>query len=269
MRLLFRRLSIPGFAALALAGCGGGGEAEKSGDVMFRKEPEIRTEVQGRQPRRGQPVPRGLAAGVPFTVRKALPGARLELENGRTVRLRGILPPPEGTRAAESLDRWLAKWCEGQTIVLEMDEERLDESGAGVAWASLQVLAAEPDAKSSGLPRPVDLSAAAAGMGLVRAWPSPPDLRRTEAVEFAQREAREAGLGIWARGAPPLPATAFAAGATRYHLSGCPLARGAAERAFESPQAAEQAGFLPCPACRPRECLRVPGGIRPGANATE
>lgn len=267
------RLLVLAAASLA-AGCGGEPAGPRP-EVRFLEEPEIRAQILGRGPDRPRDPPKEVVGGYPFVVKEVLPGGRLELENDRVVRLLGVLPPPPESEAGKALERWLVRWCEGDPadaahperrprVVLEFDAEPADGQGTPIAWAFLEIVPVDPAKKRTLVPQRVFLSGALVGLGLARAWPAPPNLRYAEPLETIEEEARRGRLGIWSDGRPPPPGPAFVAGKTQYHLKGCPLAGGAADRPFRSPLEAERAGLKPCPACRPGTNLEVPKGVAAG-----
>ncbi|MCB9079253.1 MAG: lamin tail domain-containing protein [Anaerolineaceae bacterium] len=123
------------------------------------------------------------------TVARVVDGDTIELTDGRRIRYIGVNTPERGqpyyTEASE-VNRQLV---DGRTVQLEFDQDTFDQYGRTLAYiwvdgvmANLEIIV----------------------RGYANAFTVPPNVKYDETFRQAEREAREAGRGLWAGSAVPL-----------------------------------------------------------------
>lgn len=118
-------------------------------------------------------------------VKKVIDGVTIELLNGERVRYIGVRLPqfvsPLGdyAREAEEAQRRL---IEGKKVRLEFDRERKDEEGRFLAYVYQDGLM---------------INEWLVANGYLQAVVSPPNTKYADNFQKLEKEAREAGLGIW------------------------------------------------------------------------
>lgn len=174
-------------------------------------------------------------------------GDTLVLDGGLTVRVLGIDAPEmekEG-RAAEFLAHQakaaLAEMTLHQTVRLEYDRQRYDHHGRVLAYLLL------PDGTL--------VNAELVRRGLARVYFHAPNERYRESLLSAQREALEAGRGVWRKLLQQdEPYYLGNRHTQRLHRPDCPLAAKIAPAnrlRLESLKDAYLQGFSPCRSCQP------------------
>ena len=180
-------------------------------------------------------------------VSRVFDGDTLVLEDGARVRLDGIDAPEmehEGRPAeflAHKAKMALTDLTRGRKIRLEYDILRYDHYGRLLAYLFL------PDGTF--------INAEMVRLGLAHVYPHPPNLRYQETLLQAQREALEAGRGLWQKALTQDEPYYLANRSTlRFHRPECPLAAeiAAGNRVrLDSLRDAYFLGYSPCRSCRP------------------
>jgi micrococcal nuclease len=174
-------------------------------------------------------------------------GDTLTLTDGRRVRLLGIDAPElekEGQPAeflAHKAKKVLTDLTRGRRVRLEYDQLRYDRFQRLLAYVFLE----------DGTCVNRELVA----QGLARVYSQPPNTARQEELLAAQREALEAGRGIWREALKQDEDFYLANRKTlRFHRPGCHLAREIAPAnrlRLTSKKDAYLQGFSPCRTCKP------------------
>ncbi len=148
-----------------------------------------------------------------FRVRHVTDGDTLELENGEKVRYIGINAPEEQRREGE---RWVEdpepfaeeateenrKLVEGKKVRLEFDQEKRDRFGRLLAYVYVRIGffgGASYDGEVFLDSHEVFMNAYLIQKGLARPLSVPPNDRYRERFEKLAREAKQKGLGLYAR----------------------------------------------------------------------
>lgn len=174
-------------------------------------------------------------------------GDTLTLTDGRRVRLLGIDAPElekEGQPAeflAHKARKVLTDLTRGQRVRLEYDQLRYDRFQRLLAYVFLE--------------DGTFVNRELVAQGLARVYTQPPNTARQGELLAAQREALEAGRGIW-REALKQDEDFYLANARtlRFHRPSCHLAREIAPAnrlRIESKKDAYLQGFSPCRTCKP------------------
>jgi micrococcal nuclease len=117
------------------------------------------------------------------TVARVLDGDTVELTNGRRVRYIGINTPERGQPYYQEATAANQRLVEGKTVRLEFDADTFDQYGRSLAYVWVgQVMANLEMVKQ----------------GYANAYTVPPNVRYENEFRQAEREAREAGRGLWA-----------------------------------------------------------------------
>ncbi len=174
-------------------------------------------------------------------------GDTLSLTDGRRVRLLGIDAPElekEGRPAeflAHAAKKALSDLTQGRRVRLEYDRLRYDRFQRLLAYVHLE----------DGTLVNRELVA----RGLARVYTQPPNTARQEELLAAQREALEAGRGIWREALTQDEDFYLANQKTqRFHRPNCHLAREIAPAnrlRLDSKKEAYLRGFSPCRTCKP------------------
>lgn len=256
-------------AVAVFAGCGAGGGTPPSALQESRVAQQV-TESSAFTPRPAEPSQSETVArirSVPAVVALVSDGdtfrARLD---GRDERVRligvncpeiahsdlGIREEPYGREAKAYTERILT----GRMVWLEFDVQERDKYGRLLAYVWL----AQPSSGSEEEARAKMFNARLLLDGYAQAMTVPPNVKYADLFVKLQREAREAGKGLW--GAAPAPAaqaggTAPYVGSARskkFHRADC---RYAAETSpanrveFGSREEAVRQGYVPCKVCNP------------------
>lgn len=132
----------------------------------------------------------GETAHVAFVV----DGDTLELADGRRVRYVGINTPERDQPLAEEATAFNRSLVEGEDVWLETDVQEIDQYGRLLAYIWVDETFANLELVRE---------------GYANAYTVPPNLRYAEAFVQAEREAREAGRGLWTPADVPLRITAL------------------------------------------------------------
>jgi micrococcal nuclease len=132
--------------------------------------------------------------GSPARVASVVDGDTVELADGRRVRYIGIDTPEVDQPYAADATALNRSLVEGQDVWLETDAQPTDQYGRLLAyvWAGDTFVNLE-------LVR----------QGYATAYTVPPNVRHADAFVQAEREAREAGRGLWAPAGVPIRITAL------------------------------------------------------------
>lgn len=181
-------------------------------------------------------------------VARVIDGDTIVLENGTKIRYIGVDTPETvhpskpvqfmGKEASE----YNRKLVEGNNVRLEYDVERTDKYGRTLAYVYLDT---------------VFVNAELLRQGYAQVLTIPPDVRYTDLFLACQREAREAGRGLWNEAAArswtstqPVTDTAnyyITKTGSKYHRGGC---RYLSKSAFEiTEEDAVARGYGPCSVC--------------------
>jgi micrococcal nuclease len=181
------------------------------------------------------------------TVSQVIDGDTLSLSDGQRVRLVGIDTPEmeKPGRPAEFLAHKakaaLTDLTVGPRVRLEYDQLRFDHYGRLLAYIF------HPDGAM--------VNAELVRLGLARVYLIPPNLRFREALLAAQKEALEAGRGIWRQALKQdEPYYLANRNSFRFHRPDCSLAQKMAPTnrlQIDSLTAAYLQGFSPCRSCKP------------------
>lgn len=129
------------------------------------------------------------AAGDTVTVSRVLDGDTVELANGRRVRYIGINTPERDQPYYQEATAANRRLVEGKTVRLEFDADTFDQYGRSLAYVWVgQVMANLEMVK----------------LGYANTFTVPPNVRYENEFRQAEREAREAGRGLWAGSDTPL-----------------------------------------------------------------
>lgn len=138
----------------------------------------------------GEPTRTGVgeAAAVAFV----LDGDTVELTDGRRVRYIGINTPEVGQPHAEEAKEFNETLVAGQRLWLETDAQEIDQYGRLLAyvWVGGTFVNLELVRR-----------------GYANAYTVPPNVRYADVFMQAEREAREAGRGLWVRADMPVRIT--------------------------------------------------------------
>lgn len=230
----------------------------------------------GSQEAAGVPSQEGLAAGIPpalpatkvlpAVVTKVVDGDTACMDVGRTVervRFIGVDTPetkhptvgvePYGEEASAFTERSLA----GRKVYLELDVQERDKYGRLLAYVWLE----PPTSGSEDEVRSKMFNARLLLEGYAQVMTIPPNVKYADMFVKFQREAREAGKGLW--GIPVAGSGTTAGeeecyvGSTRskkFHRPDCDWAQRISPDnrvEFKSREEAIEAGYEPCKACRP------------------
>lgn len=134
----------------------------------------------------GPAQPDGLESA---TVTQVIDGDTIELASGRRVRYIGINTPERGQPYYEEATAINQRLVTGQQIFLELDVETFDQYGRRLAyvWAAGRLVNLE-----------------IVRQGFASSFTVPPNVRYEALFREAEREAREAGRGLWAGSTVPL-----------------------------------------------------------------
>lgn len=126
---------------------------------------------------------------------------RVRMENGKEENVRFIgVDTPENTREAEPFGKEAAAYTQerldGKTVYLELDVDERDEYGRILAYIWL----APPENGSEAEVRTKMFNADLLLGGYARVMTVPPNVRYAELFVKLQREARQAGKGLWGGG---------------------------------------------------------------------
>ncbi len=134
------------------------------------------------------PATATLPAGVDVVVRKVIDGDTIEVSGGERVRLIGI-DTPETVHPSEPVgcygpaaSSFTERMLEGQTVRLGYDVERTDQYGRTLAYVF-----------ASGL----FFNETLVRRGYAKVATYPPNIRHSKLFAQLEREAREAGRGLW------------------------------------------------------------------------
>lgn len=126
------------------------------------------------------------------TVARVVDGDTIELTDGRRVRYIGINTPERGqpyyTEASEA-NRQLV---DGRQVQLEFDQDTFDQYGRTLAYIWVDGVMANREIVAR---------------GYANTFTVPPNVKYDEAFRQAERDAREAGRGLWAGSSAPLKIT--------------------------------------------------------------
>ena len=183
------------------------------------------------------------AADLPERVRLqvALDGDSLLLEDGRQVRLIGIDTPEQGEPYADESRTWAKDLLDGKEVRLEYDEEKRDKYERLLAYVHV-------DAGGEG---EMFVNAELVRLGYARSYPHRPNERHKATFTSLQKEAREAGRGIWslldtAAGGEVIGST------SRYHRPDCRhVSDIKSPHRFATVAEAMDAGLSACRGCKP------------------
>jgi micrococcal nuclease len=117
------------------------------------------------------------------TVAQVVDGDTIELTNGRKVRYIGINTPERDQPYYAEATAANRQLVEGKNIQLEYDVETFDQYGRTLAYVWVDGLMANLEIVKR---------------GFANAFTVPPNVRYEEQFRQAEREAREAGRGLWA-----------------------------------------------------------------------
>ncbi|MFP3866697.1 MAG: thermonuclease family protein [Desulfobacteraceae bacterium] len=180
-------------------------------------------------------------------VQEVVDGDTITLADGRRVRYLGIDTPEMGWDQqppeflAPEAKKFNAQLVQNQKLHLEYDVERYDQYNRLLAYLFL------PDERM--------VNAELVRQGLARVYLFPPNLRYKDLLVACQRQAMEAGQGIWQR---PLkadePYYLGNSNSFRFHRPDCQGAKKMSPEnriIFAHPQEAYAQGYSPCKMCRP------------------
>lgn len=215
-----------------------------------------------------KPAQAGGLARIPTitaTVTEVIDGDtfRARLAGGREerVRLTGV-DTPESTKEVEPYGKEAAAYIEkrlsGRTVHLELDVGERDKYGRLLAYVWLS----PPQSASQAEARAKMYNAELLLAGMAQVMTVPPNVKYADLFVKLQREAREAGKGLWAAAAPSSGTGATAAPAKyignanskKFHRPDCEWAAKIAPKnrvEFATREAAIAAGYAPCKVCRP------------------
>lgn len=131
-------------------------------------------------------------------VKRVIDGDTIEFEDGTRVRYIGMDTPEAGDCFSQESTEENKKLVEGKKVKLETDVQKLDKYGRLLAY----VFVGETFVNEELVRR-----------GVAQVLTYPPDVKYTEKLVAAQKEAREKKLGLWAEGicagstASPAPET--------------------------------------------------------------
>lgn len=188
---------------------------------------------------------------------------RVRLDYGQqeeAIRLIGV-DTPESTREVEPFGReaaaFTARHLEGESVYLELDINERDRFGRVLAyvWLSMPIDGSKPEVRAK------MFNARLLTEGYAEVMTIPPNVKYADLFLELQREARDAGAGLWGAAAavPAAPADEAAAyignaRTLRFHRPAC---RWAAEISpanrveIKTRHQAVRAGFEPCKVCDP------------------
>lgn len=126
------------------------------------------------------PTPTG---GNGTAVARVLDGDTIELTNGRTVRYIGINTPERSQPYYQEATTANRQLVEGKTVRLEFDTDTFDQYGRSLAYVWVNGVMANLEMVKR---------------GYANAYTVPPNVRYQNEFRQAEREAREAGRGLWA-----------------------------------------------------------------------
>jgi micrococcal nuclease len=211
----------------------------------------------------GQPA---WIATITATVTEVIDGDtfRARLAGGREERVRLIgVDTPESTTQVEPYGKeaaaYTARHLSGRTVYLELDVGERDKYGRLLAYVWLS----PPQSASEAEVRAKMFNAELLLAGMAQVMTVPPNVKYADLFVKLQREAREAGKGLWAAGAASSSGTGAAAVPARYignansrkfHRPDCEWAARIAPHnrvEFATREAAIGAGYVPCKVCRP------------------
>jgi micrococcal nuclease len=190
--------------------------------------------------------------------------AYVRLEGGRQERVRLIgVDTPESTTQIEPYGReaatYTARRLSGRTVYLELDVDERDKYGRLLAYLWLS----PPQSASEAEVRARMFNAELLLAGLAQVMTVPPNVKYADLFVKLQREAREAGKGLWGAGeasssgaaAVPAPAGYIGnANSKKFHRPDCEWAAKIAPRnrvEFRSREEALEQGYEPCKVCQP------------------
>ena len=117
------------------------------------------------------------------TVARVLDGDTVELTNGRRLRYIGINTPERDQPYYQEATAANRRLVEGKTVRLEFDADTFDQYGRSLAYVWVG---------------PVMANLEMVRLGYANAYTVPPNVRYEDKFRQAEREAREAGRGLWA-----------------------------------------------------------------------
>lgn len=185
-----------------------------------------------------------LAAQEYYRVERVVDGDTIILEGIGSVQLIGVDIPEtvHPTRPVERFGReasaFTKSMAEGKRIRLEYDQDRKDRYDRTLAYAYLE--------------DGTFLNAEIVRQGYGHAYTQFP-FKYMEEFRYLEREAKEAGRGLWADQPAPAPQASVTVFVTRtgkkYHRAGCRYLR-SSQRAINLDDAI-RAGYTPCSVCKP------------------
>lgn len=138
------------------------------------------------QPSEGPGQPGGLES---VTVASVVDGDTVELSDGRRVRYIGVNTPERNQPYYPEASETNRQLVEGKTVQLELDVETFDQYGRTLAYVWVNGVMANMEIIR---------------LGFANAFTVPPNVRYEAEFRAAEREAREAGRGLWAGSDSPL-----------------------------------------------------------------
>lgn len=178
------------------------------------------------------------------------------------VRFIGVDCPESGTELGQAATAYTRRALEGKRVYLETDLDTRDKYGRLLAyvWLSPPATVSEQTIRSGMFNAQLLLA------GMAQLMTVPPNVKYVDYFTGFQREAREAGVGLWASEAPqptdqqlqqPPPQQSGSASTTvyitrtgsKYHRAGCRyLSKSAIPISLEE---AKARGYTPCTVCNP------------------
>ncbi len=129
------------------------------------------------------PTKQGGEAGPTVRVSRVVDGDTIELEDGRKVRYIGVNTPERGQPFYEEATDFNRQLVEGRRVRLEFDLDTMDQYGRLLAyvWVDDTMVNLEM-----------------VRQGYANVYTVPPNVKYESLLREAEREAREAGRGLWA-----------------------------------------------------------------------
>lgn len=126
------------------------------------------------------------------TVARVVDGDTIELTDGRRVRYIGVNTPERGQPYYSEASEANRQLVDGRQVQLEFDQDTFDQYGRTLAYIWVDGVMANQEIIAR---------------GYANAFTVPPNVKYDDAFRQAEREAREAGRGLWAGSSVPLKIT--------------------------------------------------------------
>lgn len=201
---------------------------EKPEDSELPEAPELK-----------EPAPQEAVSAAPRgdtrsgRVKRVIDGDTFHMTDGTKVRLVGINTPEKGTPLCPEATEALRRMVADREVTLAFDVERTDQYGRTLAYVYVGDLF---------------VNAEQARLGLAYFYEWKPNTRHSDLIRKLQREAREAGRGLW--GLAVKGEDHYLTTRHHFHRPGCKRARKRSQKLTDRNEALDR-GLNPCRECAP------------------